>query len=294
MYTLHFDKFVEPARARPQIWRLILGSLLIVALYLLGVAVLFLLIWLVAGAENTRFWADSLIDADTPRGTLLLLSSFIAMALAPMVAARLIHKRKAGTLFGPGRVVVHDFVWTAGIVFVLYGVLTIVWSLRFDALPNLDFRIWLVFLPLAILGLLVQTAAEELIFRGYLMQQLAARFRSPLIWMVLPSLAFGAVHYDPETAGANVWLMVGAAAAFGFVASDLTRVTGSLGAAWGFHFANNTIAILFLAVQGTIPGLALFVTPYSAADTIHLPWLVASDLAIMLAAWWVARRTLQR
>ncbi len=53
---------------------------------------------------------------------------------------------------------------------------------------------------------LIQTGAEELVFRGYLQQQLAARFASPLIWMVLPALIFGAVHYDPATAGPNVWL----------------------------------------------------------------------------------------
>ncbi len=29
---------------------------------------------------------------------------------------------------------------------------------------------------------------EELVFRGYLQSQLAARFRSPLVWIVLPSL----------------------------------------------------------------------------------------------------------
>ena len=39
--------------------------------------------------------------------------------------------------------------------------------------------------------------AEEALFRGYLLQQLAVRNPSPLIWMVLPALVFAALHIDP-------------------------------------------------------------------------------------------------
>jgi uncharacterized protein len=49
---------------------------------------------------------------------------------------------------------------------------------------------------------------------------------------------------------------VGAAATFGLIAADLTARTGSIGAAWGFHFANNTMAITILATDGTITGLS--------------------------------------
>ena len=43
-------------------------------------------------------------------------------------------------------------------------------------------------------------AAEELAFRGYLMQALAARFRSPLVWWLLPALLFGAAALEPGRA----------------------------------------------------------------------------------------------
>ena len=294
MTQVAFDRFVDPARTHREIWRLIVGTGLIVVVYLIGIAAIFLMIWLMVGSEGAFTWAEKMVEASTPTGVMLLMASFIAMALAPLLAVRLIHKRPVATLFGRRATVFGDFLRAAGIVLVLYAGLTTLWSIKFDAVANLSLTLWLSFLPLALLGLLIQTAAEELIFRGYLMQQLAARFRSPLVWMVLPSLAFGAVHYDPYTAGPNVWLMVGAATAFGFVAADLTRVSGSIGAAWGFHFANNMVAILFLAVDGTIPGLALYLTPYSIDDTANLPWLVLADLAVMLVAWltlrWVLRR----
>ncbi|MEZ5685612.1 MAG: CPBP family intramembrane glutamic endopeptidase [Paracoccaceae bacterium] len=50
----------------------------------------------------------------------------------------------------------------------------------------------LTWLPLVLPLLVLQIGAEELVFRGYLLQQLGARFHHPLIWMGLPSVLFGA------------------------------------------------------------------------------------------------------
>jgi len=176
----------------------------------------------------------------------------------------------------------------------IYGVTVGGWFVIFDATPGLDLSVWLAFLPLTLAGLLLQTGAEELVFRGYLQQQLAARFRSPVMWMILPAVIFGLVHYDPLTAGDNLWLIIASVTLFALVAADLTVVTGSLGAAWGFHFVNNFFAVGFIAVEGTLPGLALFVTPYAADDTGILRLLILADLATMAIAWAVLRRILRR
>ena len=68
---------------------------------------------------------------------------------------------------------------------------------------NLPFGRWLVLLPLSLSAIIVQCAAEEIVFRGYLQQQLAARFRHPAIWIGLPSVLFALGHYMPESAGSN-------------------------------------------------------------------------------------------
>ena len=294
MMTKQFRRFIAPARRRAQLWRLILGIVVMAAVYLAGVTIVLAVIWLAVGTADWSGWAVEMVTAATAVGTLLLLASFIGMALAPMVAARLVHRRTLRSLFGPAVTVVRDFCVAAGIVATISAVLLLFWSLWFDAVPNLAPERWLYFLPLAVAGLLVQTVAEELVFRSYLTQQLAARFKSPLVWMILPSLAFGLVHYSPQSAGANAWLVVGAAGIFGLIASDLTRITGSIGAAWGFHFANNFAAILILATDGTIPGLALYLTPYGADDTTYLPMLIIGDLALMVLAWLILRRALRR
>ena len=293
MFSVHFERFVAPARPKAQIWRTIVGLVAIAAIYFVFVIAIFGLIWLFQQNESLTT-AMEMAGAETPTGTVILLATFIGLGLGPILIVRLLHGRPAGTLFGRRTVVIRDFAKSAGVVFVIYTVLTLIWLLEFDAEPNLDLSIWLTFLPMALAGIVIQTGAEELVFRGYLQQQLAARFASPVVWLILPSLAFGAVHYDPTTAGANVWLVMAAAAAFGLVAADLTRVTGSLGAAWGFHFANNVIAILFISVKGSLPGLALYLTPYSIDDVTQLPWLVGADLATMVLAWWILRQILRR
>ncbi|MEM9475585.1 MAG: CPBP family intramembrane glutamic endopeptidase [Pseudomonadota bacterium] len=289
------EGFVAPARQYPQLWRLLVGLVVAVIVYIVVVAAIFVLAWVLSGVGGDGLaWAQRQLNPDDPNALLLLLSTFAGMALGAMAAARLMHKRSAATLFGRAAVTMHDFVVAMLVVGTILGASVVVWSFSYDAVPGLPFGPWLSLLPLAILGLLIQTGAEELLFRGYLQQQLAARFATPIVWMVVPSILFGLVHYDAQSAGSSVWIVVGAAALFGLIAADLTAHTGSLGAAWGFHFANNTLAVLVISTEGSLTGLALYKTPYAVSDTDTLSALVLVDLAMMLLAWIVIRRLLSR
>jgi hypothetical protein len=143
----------------------------------------------------------------------------------------------------------------AGIVFAVLGVSLGLWSFQYDAVPNLPVSIWALLLPLTLLGLVVQTGAEEVLFRGYMQSQLAARFRSPIAWLRDPKPAVRDRALRSHAAGDNAWLVVGVGRDVRSSAADLTARTGSIGAAWGFHFANNTVAIAILSTGGTITGL---------------------------------------
>ena len=287
-----FTRFVDPARARPQIWRLVLGICLAVFVYALVTVGIFGAIWLTTETDPDFLWVDAILRADTPFALLIVLTTFVGMALGPMVAARVLHKRRAGTLFGPAVRTMQDFATAALIIGCLLGVSVLAWSFFYDAVPGVSIGTWLALLPIAAVLVLIQTGAEELLFRGYLQQQLAARFRSPLIWAILPALLFGLAHLSPETAGENAWLVVGVTALFGLIAADLTAQTGSIGAAWGFHFANNVFALLIVSTEGTLTGLALFRTPYSVDDPDVLPMLLPVDLAVMILGWWLVRRAM--
>ena len=104
----------------------------------------------------------------------------------------------------------------------------------------------------------MQSAAEELAFRGFLMQSLAARFRSPVVWWLLPALLFGALHWNPAELGANAGLGVLASTVVGLALADVTARTGNLSAAIGLHFANNVMAMLVVALPSPVSGLALY------------------------------------
>ena len=293
MRPLVFARYVRPAERRPQLWRLALGLVLALGVYVGVIAAIFGAAYLLTGGDaDPGVWAARAIRADRPGGTLLLLATFAGMALGPMLIVRLLHARRAGTLFGPAARTVRHFAIAAGIVLVFLGLPLVPWSLAWDLRPSLDPVRWAALLPLTLLGLVVQTGAEEVFFRGYLTQQLAARFRSRLAWMAFPALAFGLVHYDPTSAGANAWAVVFGATVFGLLAADLTAVTGSLGAAWGFHFANNVIAVALVATGDTITGLALYVTPYDLDEVS--PALIFGDALLLAFAWIVCRRVLAR
>lgn len=285
-----FAAYIAPARAFPQLWRLVLGLVLIAGVYFLWMALMGGLLWLVSGPEGMAPRLQTIGQGGDPVSLLLLLSTFAGMALGVWAAARLLHKRGWRSLFGRPPVVLRDFVLGVGAMLVVGGGLGL---LMLPFLPPLEpatpLRVWLMFLPLALLGIGLQTGAEELVFRGYLQQQLAVRSSSPLAWMLLPSLLFGMAHFAPAEMGANAWLVVAATGLFGLIAADLTARTGALGLAWGLHFANNCLAILLVSSMAGLDGLALFQLPEGANHADTLRPLLLIDMALMGAVWAACR-----
>jgi len=286
-YDPHSD-FVAPARAHPQFWRLVMGLLTVTVVFVAVVAGQAGLLRLATGAGDAPAWLQKAQTGEGPMGTLLLLATFLGMMLGAFVAARLWHRRGIATLFGPGS---RAHFLRAGLIAVVILVLSIfVFMLQQDTQPGLALPVWAAYLPFALIAVLIQTGAEEVLFRGYLQQQLAARFRSPLIWMVLPSLSFGLLHFDLNADPATAGLVFLATFLFGLCAADLTARTGSIGAAWGFHFANNLFAILVIAPPDSLSGLALFQTTFTLSDGPAVRPMILQDIAFTLAIW-VAIRT---
>jgi uncharacterized protein len=286
-YAAHSD-FVAPARLRSALWRLGLGLILASAVYGLGIEAIFGLLVAVSGLEGATAWMGRMAAADTPTATLLVLATFVGMALGPMLAAAWLHRRPVGSLFGPRARLLRHFAISAAICAVANGVTALIPS-GIVPVPNLDPGLWAAFLPLALVSILVQTGAEEILFRGYIQSQLAARFASPLVWMVLPSALFAVLHYQPGVMGDNAWLVVAAVFLFALCAADLTARTGTIGAAWGFHFANNAVAILFLGLDGPLSGLALYTVPMDSVPAADLRPMLLSGMGVVLVIWLAIR-----
>lgn len=289
-----FDAYILPARFFPQVWRLIAGIGLVAVVYL-GLNTLALAaVGLRSGAEAVDTLLARLAVASTPATALILLASFLPMALGVGLACRLLHRRPALSLMGPARRILPDFLRGAGAVLAVYLPVLGLWGLVHDSQPNLPPGLWLALLPLSLGGIAIQTLAEELLFRGYLVQQLAARFARAAIWAGVPALAFAALHFDPGRMGDAAPLAVAVALLFAVMAIDLTRITGGLGAAWGAHFAINAVAIAGLATGPTLSGLALRATPYGADGAGGSVFLAAAELLPLMLAWLLLRRWLAR
>ncbi len=290
--TPAFEAFVAPARTHPEIWRIVLGLVVGVIVYVLGT------IALIVGAGLMVFGtADEaayiLVDGDTPVAMLVLLSTFLCMGLGAVAAAGA-HRRGLASLIGPFRPACRNFsraIIGCVVVYLVSGAVVGVIA-GLETMPNLPWQTWLFYMPLALPLLLVQTGSEELFFRGYLMQSLAARFSSPRIWMGLPTVLFGLAHTRMDIAPVLTVLLICATGLFGLVAADLTRKTGNLGAAIGFHFANNFFAIFLVAIAGELSGLSLYLAPFTMEDVDILVPLIAIDMLTVVMVWVLLRRWL--
>ena len=300
MRAPEFEAYLAEAKLYPELWRLALGVLLIlfhiIAFTLLAIAVYVGIVAAQAG-PNAIFEIMPALTAlqrpDTPEVTLVLLSTFIGFFIAPILAAAALHFRGPGTLFGDGAEWLRGFFVALLTVLVIFGAFTAIgWAFE-TPVPNLDFGTWLRWLPIALPLLFIQIAAEELVFRGYLQQQLAARFRSRVIWMWIPSVLFAAGHINPE-AGGNLPLVLLSTLTFALVAADLTERTGTLGAAMGFHFANNFLGLFIVSIADTLTGLSLYVTPMDIGETGPQSLALAFNIVLIIAAWWAVKSILAR
>ncbi len=288
-----FDRYVAPARLRPQLWRLGLGLGLVLGTYILWMGLMVAIIALMRGADAVEQALGAIGVGDSPGSLVLLLLTFVGMALGAFAATRWLHHRPIASLFGPRAVVLRDFAIGLGI-FMALALPGIIWFFAtLDLTRGVAWSVWLTFLPLALLGLLIQTGAEELVFRGYMQQQLAARFASRWMWMVLPSVLFGLVHYAPAEMGNSAWPIVFVTGFFGLIMADLTARSGSIGMAWGLHFANNALAILLFTTGEALDGLALYRLPFSASDTEAILPMLGVDVIGMIIMWGLCRLALR-
>lgn len=249
---------------------------------------------LVTPDEWTRFSAE-LETARTPATVLINLFLFALLIAALMITLRVVHHRSLLGLIGPLPRTARQFRRIGVALVILYAVIAFLPApAAITPSPNLAFGRWLSFLPFALIGLLIQTSAEELIFRGYLQSQLAARFAHPVVWIGLPAVAFGLLHYDWNMPASTGWVIVLWATLFSAAASDLTARAGTLGPAIALHLINNLSAILIAAPLGAFDGLALYTYPFSLASSDALMVWAPVDLMILLCSWLAARLALRR
>ncbi|KIN63071.1 CAAX amino terminal protease family protein [Sulfitobacter noctilucicola] len=293
-YAAH-AAFIAPARARSEAWRLVAGLVLAFFAYVMLNQIFFQVVLGLTSAGGGGSGQDWLWQESAP-AMYVLLFSFAFMSVGAGLSVRLLHDRSFASLLGPKDRLRRDFratfVMVAGITLLIF--IAPPWDMGADYVPNMPLGKWLVLFVPSLFFILIQTSAEEIVFRGYVQQQLAARFDHPLIWMVLPSVLFALGHYLPDMAGENaIWIAVWAGL-FGILMADLTARSGSLGPAIAVHFINNVSAFMFISLPDEMTGLALYLTPFGMDDPAILRTWLPVDFAMMIVLWLAARLAIRR
>lgn len=218
-----------------------------------------------AGAEIGSIADLISLDAGGRTVPIQLLASIAVLWVVAPAVLWIVHKRPLPTLFGwHGRIEMFElrkaFI-ACGLVTLLIFLLVPDPSNLLAARTGLTLAEWAAaFLPVAVL-IVLQSSAEEVVFRGYLVQLLANRFASPLIWAALPVVLFTVAHWDPAALPHMNAVALGSVLMFATAATLLLVVTGNLGACMGYHAANNIFAFLVMAPEGVVDGFALYTYP---------------------------------
>lgn len=99
----------------------------------------------------------------------------------------------------------------------------------------------------AIVLLVIAAAAEEIVFRGWLLKHLGAFTRNPALLMAVNGLLFALIHFDPNLDAFLVRAAMGAGLTW------MTLRTGGIELAIGAHAANNIIILLLLRPLSLTP-----------------------------------------
>ncbi|MGA1179978.1 MAG: CPBP family intramembrane glutamic endopeptidase [Marivivens sp.] len=249
----------------------------------------------------------SLATGTTAAGLTVQLAGFaLPLALLGVVVWSL-HGRSFASLFGSRDLAFGGFRSVFVKVLIVIAIMQAAppWPGEEDIAMIRPIATWLLYLPLAVPAVVIQVTAEEAFFRGYIQQQLAARWASPQVWMIAPAVAFGSIHFlNAETLIEGIiWSLW--ATLFALSAADLTARHGSLGPAIGLHLANNLFAILFFGIDGRASnGLALILVAPPEIDLSTLgpealltPWGFGQIALTILGAgipWLAARLALRR
>jgi len=225
---------------------------------------IFLLIWLLADGNPQT--------GTSPSGQFMGIEPILSFAV-PMLASvlfligiflaiRLIHQRPFKTLITSARAVAWGrFFQGFTVWFILSGLMSLVEALLYPGryIWTLDLRRYIPFAFLALVLIPIQTSAEELFFRGYILQGVGLRLRNIWILSAISGFLFMVPHFLNPEARLNYGMMGFYYFFIGAVMAYVTLRDGRLELALGLHAANNLFSALFANYVVTVmPTPSLF------------------------------------
>jgi uncharacterized protein len=245
------QKYLELARqGKNGLWRSSLAILLmLVSWQVIGaIPSAMLLVWMAFNGQlHFGSTPSSLPGMDTLAGFIALMLASVFFLGGIFLAMQFIHKRPLRTLVTParsldwGRLFQGFWVWL-GLIAVMSLVEALVYPGRY--VWTFDLSRFLPFLFLALIFIPIQTSAEELFFRGYLLQQVGLHVKNIWVLSCISGLLFGLPHLLNPEATVNYPLLGFYYFAFGFSLAFITLRDGKLELALGAHAANNLFSVI--------------------------------------------------
>lgn len=185
-------------------------------------------------------------DRDALIAFAAMMITVAALLPALWVTVRVVHGRKWRTLVTgrakfDTRAFLASFGVAAGLMAVAHAATHLVLGGGYAYV--LDIGRYLLFLPLVLLLVPAQVLAEEVLFRGYLVQLVGRFTRHRAIVVVAPAAIFTTAHFaNAEVSAGGLWVI----AYFGVTSLYLTWLTvrgNGLEYPFGFHLATNLFAL---------------------------------------------------
>lgn len=233
-------------------WRYLLSFTMIVFGWillgsLLGGLVIVVLLALTRPEAFTGDAAPELTDVDPLIAFAGANAQFIMLLVSVVLAVTIVHRRPILTLittrpsFDWGRAAQGFGLWL-----VLVALASLVEALLYPGRYQLTVNLveLIKFLPLALVLTPIQTTAEELFVRGYLLQWVGLIVRIPIAAVVLTSLLFMSLHWANPEMELSPILMGASYLGFGLLAGLCTLRDNRMELALGLHAGNNLFSWL--------------------------------------------------
>jgi len=217
----------------------------------------------------------------------LMMGMFVFTLLFLWLALKFVQKKPLSSIdTGFEKIRWNRYFFSFGIWAVLILVLTLVSyltspeeiELRFDA-GNffILFVVAIIFIP-------IQTATEELIFRGYLMQGFGLAFKNGIMPLIITSVLFGLMHAsNPEAKAHGLLIMMPYYIFFGAFLGVLTLLDEGTELAMGIHCANNLMSSLLVCSKNSVLQTdAIFYTSSENPGGEFITWIVMASICFFI------------
>lgn len=266
-------------------WRYLIALLLILFFWLiLGPIPLVAVIAMALTDDDpaTGLGEFGLVGIDPLLNFLLLMFSFVTFLAGIVIAVRLIHQRPVRSLVTPAPRINWRRIGQGFAIWVGLAVsIALVEAIFFPARYQLTFNAarFLPFVPLVVLFIPLQTTAEELFFRGYVLQGFGRLTQKWLILAFISGLFFMLPHLANPEVSAGPLLLALFYFSYGAFLAFITLKDNGLELALGAHAGNNLFTALLVNYEGSaLPTPAVF----TVAELDPLFNLVATLVAMAL------------